>query len=111
MELQQCLSLNVIELTTTSFDEWCHVGEPLAKLWQGENLGKPTLPLGQTLYGCLGDNGVKGATGIREDTIPILGRPLLSGIVEECHQLASLAIFSLKDVTHQDHEFTPFCVS
>ena len=93
------LSLNVIELTTTSFDEWCHAGKPLAKLRQGENLGDPTLPLGQTLYGCLGDDGVKRATGIREDAIPILCRLMLSSVVEECFQLSALAIFGLKDIT------------
>ncbi len=92
-------------------DEWCHAGKPLAKLRQGEDLSDTTLPLGQTLDGCLRDDGVKGATGIGEDAIPILCRPMLSGLFEECHQLASLAIFGLKDVTHQDHDFTPFCVS
>ena len=75
-----------------------------------EHLGDPTLPFSQTRHGGLSDHRVKGATGIREDAIPILCRPMLSGIFEEGYQLAALAIFGLEHITYQYHKFIPFCV-
>src|SRR6266568_681122 len=101
-------SLHVIELPAARFDQWRHAGKPLAKLRQGEDLGYTTLPLGQTVHGGLRDDGVERATGIREDAIPILRGPMLSGLFEQCHQFASLAIFGLEDITYKYHAFTSF---
>src|SRR5712692_1645477 len=100
--------LDVIELPVARFDQWHHTGKPLAKLRQGKDLGYTTLPLGQAVHRCLRDDCVERATGIREDAIPILAGPMLSGLFEEYYQFASLAIFGLEDVSYEYHAFTSF---
>src|SRR5437899_9342463 len=47
---------------------------------------------------------------IRENAIPILRGPMLSGLFEQCHQFASLAIFGLEDITYEYHAITSFCL-
>src|SRR2546426_2485519 len=100
------LLLNVIELTAARLYQWHHASKPLSKLRQGEDLRDILLPRSQTLYGCLGNDGIEGTTGISKDAASILRWPLLTNLLKKCHQFTSLAIFGLEDITHKHHDFT-----